>query len=116
MLNLKRLALALVVVVPLIAAMLYFFVPHETDPGVRAATIVETPGIHGRALGLQPGEMAPNFEVSTHDGRRVKLSDFRGRPVLINFWARWCTSCLSEMPEIKARRLSAAPQTSSCWR
>jgi peroxiredoxin len=102
MLNFKRLVLALIVVVPLVAAMLYFFVPRETDPGVRAAMIVETPGGQGRKLGLQPGEMAPNFEVSTQDGRRVKLSDFRGRPVLINFWARWCTSCLSEMPEIKA--------------
>jgi peroxiredoxin len=102
MLNLKRLALALVVVVPAVAVMLYFFVPRETDASVRDARIVETPGGQGRKLGLQPGEMAPNFEVSTHDGRRVKLSDFRGRPVLINFWARWCTSCLSEMPEIKA--------------
>src|SRR4051812_2764555 len=104
MLNLKRLALALVVVVPLVASTLYLFVPRETDPRVRAATIVDTPGSQGRKLGLQPGDMAPNFEVSTHDGRRVKLSDFRGRPVLINFWARWCTSCLSEMPEIKAQQ------------
>lgn len=102
MLNLKRLALALVVVVPLAVAMLYFLVPRETDPTVRAASIVETPGAQGRKLGLQPGELAPNFEASTHDGRRVKLSDFRGRPVLINFWARWCGSCLAEMPEIKA--------------
>jgi peroxiredoxin len=102
MLNLKRLALALVVVVPAVAAMLYFFVPRETDPTVRAASVVDAPGLQGRKLGLQSGEMAPNFEVSTHDGRRVKLSDFRGKPVLINFWARWCTSCLSEMPEIKA--------------
>ena len=102
MLNLKRLALALAVVVPLIAAMLYFLVPRETDPNVRSASIVDTPAMQGRKLGLQPGELAPDFEVSTHDGRRVKLSDFRGKPVLINFWARWCTSCLSEMPEIKA--------------
>jgi peroxiredoxin len=104
MLNFKRLALALIVVMPLVAAMLYFFVPRETDPSVRVAAIVDTPGAQGRKLGLQPGEMAPNFEVSTHDGRRVKLSDFRGRPVLINFWARWCASCLSEMPEIKAQQ------------
>ena len=102
MLNLRRLALALLMVLPALAAMLYFFVPRETDPTVRSAAIVDTPGGQGRKLGLQPGELAPNFEVSTHDGRRVKLSDFRGRPVLINFWARWCTSCLSEMPEIKA--------------
>ena len=79
MLNLKRLALALFVVVPSVAAMLYFFVPREADASVRDAKIVETPGGQGRKLGLQAGEMAPNFEVSTHDGRRVKLSDFRGK-------------------------------------
>ena len=102
MLNLKRLALAVAIVLPLIAAVLYFLVPRETDPLVRVAAIVDTPAVQGRKLGLQPGEMAPNFEVSTHDGRRVRLSDFRWRPVLINFWARWCASCLAEMPDIKA--------------
>jgi len=101
MLNPTRLVLALVVVLPLVALMLYFLVPRETDPTVRAAAIIDTPAAEGRKLGLQPGDVAPNFEVSTHDERRVKLSDFRGRTVLINFWARWCTSCLSEMPEIK---------------
>src|SRR5688572_35940 len=102
MLNLRRLGLALLIVLPAIAVMLYFLLPRETDPTVRGAAIVDTPGAQGRKLGLQPGDLAPNFEASTHDGRRVKLSDFRGRPVLINFWARWCASCLSEMPEIKA--------------
>jgi peroxiredoxin len=102
LLNLQRLAIALVIVVPLIAATYYFLVPRETDPFVRIAVIVDTPDAGARKVGLQPGNVAPKFEVSTHDGWRVKLSDFRGRPVLINFWARWCTSCLSEMPEIKA--------------
>jgi peroxiredoxin len=102
MLNLRRLGLALLIVLPAVAATLYFFVPRETDPTVRGAAIIDTPGAQGRNLGLQPGELAPNFEVSTHDGRRIRLSDFRGRPVLVNFWARWCASCLSEMPEIKA--------------
>jgi peroxiredoxin len=53
-------------------------------------------------VGIAEGKLAPDFEISTTDGRRVRLSDFRGRPVVVNFHALWCTSCLTELPEIKA--------------
>jgi len=41
---------------------------------------------------------APDFELPTLDGRKVKLSDFRGQGVLLNFWATWCQPCKIEMP------------------
>ena len=44
---------------------------------------------------------APNFTLSTLDGHAVRLSDYRGRPILINFWATYCVPCRVEMPLIE---------------
>jgi thiol-disulfide isomerase/thioredoxin len=48
------------------------------------------------------GFRAPDFTLTTLDGETVTLSDLRGQPVLINFWATWCPPCRAEMPAIQA--------------
>ena len=51
--------------------------------------------------GVAAGQVAPEFELHTPEGERVRLSDFRGRPVWINFWAPWCPASRTEMPRLE---------------
>jgi thiol-disulfide isomerase/thioredoxin len=41
---------------------------------------------------------APEFKLSSLDGKKVSLSDFKGKPLVVNFWATWCAPCKVEMP------------------
>jgi len=47
---------------------------------------------------FQEKKEAPAFSLNSLDGKQVSLSDFKGKPVLLTFWATWCASCKEEMP------------------
>lgn len=47
------------------------------------------------------GHAAPSFTLSALDGTTLTLASFRGRPVLLNFWATWCVPCRSELPALQ---------------
>ncbi|MCL4533929.1 MAG: TlpA family protein disulfide reductase [Bacteroidetes bacterium] len=53
-------------------------------------------------VGTKIGDQAPDFTLKTLDGgTTIHLSDYRGKPVFVNFWASWCPPCKAEMPDIE---------------
>ncbi|MCZ2078363.1 MAG: TlpA family protein disulfide reductase [Bryobacterales bacterium] len=53
---------------------------------------------HERVVSV--GDSAPGFAITTDSGRKVSVSDFGGRLLVLNFWATWCPPCVQEMPSL----------------
>jgi peroxiredoxin len=72
----------------------------SAEPG-RIIDSVRNERTQGLAVRPEVGQLAPNFEAQDLDGNIVRLSDFQGKPVILNFWATWCTSCRAEIPALQ---------------
>lgn len=66
-------------------------------PGARRVATLNLPGISEGIVGASAGD----FTLKDVQGRKISLSDFKGRTVLLTFWATWCPGCKKELPEIQ---------------
>lgn len=51
--------------------------------------------------GAEKGQLAPDFSLMDMQGQKVSLADFKGKVVILNFWATWCSPCREEMPSME---------------
>jgi peroxiredoxin len=62
------------------------------------------------AASPESGQVAPAWELKDLDGKPVKLADFKGRVVLLNFWATWCPPCRAEIPDLVSLQQQYSPR------
>jgi peroxiredoxin len=90
---LKRKQLAFLPPLLLLIGFSIYFTNHKGPISEESITVTKQTGIN-------EGQFAPDFELKTADGHIVRLSDYRGQKILLNFWASWCPPCKSEIPDL----------------
>jgi thiol-disulfide isomerase/thioredoxin len=93
----KRDPVILIVIAVVISLMLVF--------GIQKTRHASPPN-----AGKLQGQPAPDFSLASLDGKTLKLSDYKGKAVLLNFWATWCEPCKIEMPWFVQLQQQYGPQ------
>ena len=92
--------IGLVVILALVAIMLGTFIKQQIEKKeVISQASYEVDWT--KKEGLEKGQIAPNFTLETLTGETVTLADFKGKKVILNFWATWCPPCRTEMPHFQ---------------
>lgn len=88
----------LIAILFLIGLVVYGGYEYLSPPSSNDIPTSETEAPHE---GIEKDQHAPDFSLMDLDGNPVRLSDFRGKKVLINFWATWCPPCRVELPHME---------------
>ena len=88
----------LIILIPLAIALLGLLVVQACAVSFQSTTSDK----QGATIGVNVGELAPDFTLVDLDDNQISLSDFRGETVFVNFWATWCPPCRAEMPEMES--------------
>lgn len=93
--------IGLLIVVLLVVAMIGTYVKQQIDKDREIETASLGKEMEERKVGLKNGDTPPDFTLTSLDGEDMTLSDFRGKKVVLNFWATYCPPCKAEMPHMQ---------------
>lgn len=93
----NKLALSIMILSFALASIL----SNQQETGKIESKAVTSTSLDSGKIGTNKVEVAPDFELLSITGNKVKLSDLRGKSVILNFWATWCPPCKAEIPEMQ---------------
>ena len=102
----------LVIIVILIVGAVFFLSQSKEES--RTVTTESGDQVTTGAVGdtkAEEGKPAPGFTLEDIEGNVVNLSDFKGKPIFIDFWTKWCPFCTEEMPQIEKIHQEFGPPT-----
>src|SRR5690606_6025547 len=97
----KMIGLLIAAVLVIILAVWAVFDSQKEDRALNKMALGSNGDFLATDEGLARGELAPDFELTTLKGEEMRLSDYRGKAVILNFWATWCPPCRAEMPHMQ---------------
>lgn len=91
----RKNSIAIIAVLILAVWGIYDYTKNQTETSNQQQTTEES------EVGIKKGNKAPDVELLNLNGKPVKLSDFVGKKVILNYWATWCPPCRAEMPHME---------------
>ena len=95
-------SIGILIVLVLVITMIGTYIKKELDEDKKISEQVMGKEVAlDETIGLEEGNMAPDFTLYNLDGKPLTLSDLKGKRVVLNFWTTWCPPCRAEMPHMQ---------------
>lgn len=95
--------ISLLVVIILVAIMVGTYIKNEKEASlaINEHALGKEVSLDPSEIGIEKGQFAPDFTLTTLSGEKITLSELKGKKVVLNFWATWCPPCKDEMPHFQ---------------